>query len=81
MSLTIDRREHDSLQALMTYRFFIGDERRLQPAVEQGVAHEQLAHESAREQYPAIGGAPHRDHRPRHQNQLVADSLSQPAEV
>lgn len=45
MSLTIDRREHDSLHALMTYRFFIGDDRRLQRALEQGVAHEQLARE------------------------------------
>lgn len=45
MSLTIDRRERDSLHALMTYRFFIGDDRRLQRALEQGVTHEQLARE------------------------------------
>jgi hypothetical protein len=29
----------------MTYRFFIGDERRSQRALEQGVSHEQLARE------------------------------------
>jgi hypothetical protein len=45
MNLTIDRRERDSLHALMTYRFFIGDDRRLQRAREQGVSHEQLARE------------------------------------
>jgi hypothetical protein len=45
MSLTIDRREHDSLQALMTYRFFIGGDRRFQRSLEQGVTHEQMARE------------------------------------
>lgn len=45
MNLTIDRRERDSLHALMTYRFFIGDDRRLQRALKQGVSHEQLARE------------------------------------
>lgn len=45
MNLTINRRERDSLHALMAYRFFIGDDRRLQRALEQGVTHEQLARE------------------------------------
>lgn len=45
MNLTIDRRERDSLHALMTYRFFICDDRRLQRALEQGVTHEQMARE------------------------------------
>jgi hypothetical protein len=43
MNLMIDRVQRDSLHALMTYRFFIGDDRRLHRAVEQGVTHEQLA--------------------------------------
>lgn len=45
MNLTIDRRQRDSLHALMTYRFFIGDNRRLHRALEQGVTHAQLARE------------------------------------
>lgn len=45
MNLTIDRRQRDSLHALMTYRLFIADERRSQRAREQGVSHEQLARE------------------------------------
>jgi hypothetical protein len=45
VSLTIDRGERDSLQALMAYRFFTAGDRRLQRALEQGVTHEQLARE------------------------------------
>jgi uncharacterized protein YkuJ len=45
VSLTIDRQERDSLQALMAYRFFTAGDRRLQRALEQGVTHEQLARE------------------------------------
>lgn len=45
MNLTIDRHQRDSLHALMTYRFFIGDDGRLQRALEQGVSPGQLARE------------------------------------
>jgi hypothetical protein len=45
MNLMIDRAQRDSLHALMTYRFFIGDDRRLHRALEQGLTHEQLARE------------------------------------
>lgn len=51
MNLTINRGERDSLHALMTYRFFIGDDRRLHRAVEQGVTHEQLAREFEEEMW------------------------------
>ncbi len=51
MNLTIDRRERDSLHALMTYRFFIGDDRRLHRALEQGVTHAQLAREFEEEMW------------------------------
>jgi hypothetical protein len=43
MNLTIDRRERDSLHVLMSYRFFVGDDRRLQRALEQGASPGQLA--------------------------------------
>lgn len=45
MTLAISRGERDSLHALMAYRFFIGEDRRLQRAREQGVGPEQLARE------------------------------------
>ncbi len=45
MNLTIDRLERDALHTLMSYRFFIGDDRRLERALQQGVTHEQLARE------------------------------------
>jgi hypothetical protein len=45
MNPTIDHRERDSLHALMSYRFFVGDDRRLQRTPEQGVTHAQLARE------------------------------------
>ena len=45
MTLKIDREERDCLHALMAYRFFIGDDLRLERARAQSVTQLQLARE------------------------------------
>lgn len=45
MTLTINRSERDCLHALMGYRFFVGDDLRLQRTQDEGVGQVQLARE------------------------------------